>query len=238
MSKDKLKHQLKYAIFGVIASWIVIPATIFFAYGFPENSGVLGDTFGIINALFSALAFALLIYSSMMQREELELQREELKLTREEIKKSADAQESLVRLTNEQFEFDKTVRKNQIKPELVLKDARPTQQTNKYLIQINFTVKYNRIKIFRYDIRGEKGDYQNNNDWAEMTFNKYYEPSQDVFIIIESPTQQQGYPNGLKIDIYFDDIDSRTYRQTVTFENNNILLSNTQDYSKSNFLLS
>lgn len=33
--------------------------------------GTFGDTFGAVNALFSALAFSLLIWTSMMQREEL-----------------------------------------------------------------------------------------------------------------------------------------------------------------------
>jgi len=44
-----------------------------------------GDTAGWINGLFSALAFAGVIYAIFMQRDELELQREELKETRKEL---------------------------------------------------------------------------------------------------------------------------------------------------------
>ena len=51
-----------------------------------EESGQFGDQFGALNALFSALAFAGLIYTIFIQKKELELQRDELRLTREEMK--------------------------------------------------------------------------------------------------------------------------------------------------------
>ncbi|OFW87452.1 MAG: hypothetical protein A3J37_00585 [Alphaproteobacteria bacterium RIFCSPHIGHO2_12_FULL_45_9] len=50
------------------------------------NAGVFGDQFGAVNALFSGLAFAGLIYTILLQREELQAQREELGYTRDEIK--------------------------------------------------------------------------------------------------------------------------------------------------------
>ncbi len=55
--------------------------------------GQFGDLFGAVNALFSGLAFAGLIYAILLQREDLALQRTELELTREELKRSASAQE-------------------------------------------------------------------------------------------------------------------------------------------------
>lgn len=57
----------------------------------PER-GTFGDMFGSVNALFSGLAFAGLIYALFLQRTELALQREELKLTRTELSRTADAQ--------------------------------------------------------------------------------------------------------------------------------------------------
>ncbi len=48
--------------------------------------GVFGDSFGAVNALFSGLAFAGLIYTINMQRQELKLQREELRMARNELK--------------------------------------------------------------------------------------------------------------------------------------------------------
>ena len=50
-----------------------------------KNAGVFGDQFGAVNALFSGLAFAGLIYTILLQKEELKAQREELTLTRQEI---------------------------------------------------------------------------------------------------------------------------------------------------------
>jgi len=51
--------------------------------------GTVGDTFGIINALFSGFAFAGLIVTLFMQREELKMQRQELADTREEMKRQS-----------------------------------------------------------------------------------------------------------------------------------------------------
>jgi hypothetical protein len=53
-------------------------------YGDAER-GTFGDMFGAANALFSGLAFATLIYTAWMQREELSLQRKELEATRAEL---------------------------------------------------------------------------------------------------------------------------------------------------------
>lgn len=49
-----------------------------------EIRGVFGDKFGAINALFSALAFAGIIFTIILQKKELRLQREELAETRDE----------------------------------------------------------------------------------------------------------------------------------------------------------
>jgi hypothetical protein len=54
--------------------------------------GEFGDMFGAINALYSAMAFSVLVYTMWLQRTELRLQREELRDTREELAKSATAQ--------------------------------------------------------------------------------------------------------------------------------------------------
>lgn len=48
-------------------------------------SGTFGDTFGALNALFSGLAFAGLITTILIQKEELGHQRDELKLQRDEM---------------------------------------------------------------------------------------------------------------------------------------------------------
>lgn len=65
--------------------------------------GQFVDMFGALNALFSGLAFAGIIFTIRQQKEELELQREELKMTREELAKSADAQQKSEVALNKQF---------------------------------------------------------------------------------------------------------------------------------------
>lgn len=49
-----------------------------------EERGQFGDMFGAVNSIFSGLAFLGIIYSLLLQREDLGLQREELQKTREE----------------------------------------------------------------------------------------------------------------------------------------------------------
>lgn len=55
----------------------------------PKDAGAFGDLFGGITALFSGLAFAGIIYTVILQTEELGYQRTELKLQREEMKKTS-----------------------------------------------------------------------------------------------------------------------------------------------------
>lgn len=50
-----------------------------------SDRGQIGDAFGVVNALFSGLAFAGVIYAILLQREDLQLQRRELELTRGEL---------------------------------------------------------------------------------------------------------------------------------------------------------
>lgn len=80
-------------IFVVVLLWI---SSIFITKHFINdntNEALFGDSFGALNALFSGLAFAGIIYTIQLQRKELQLQREELKLTRKELMRSAVAQE-------------------------------------------------------------------------------------------------------------------------------------------------
>ena len=58
-----------------------------------QDAGAVGDAFGGVNALFSGLAFAGLVVTLFLQRQELELQRKELRCTLDEHRKMATAQE-------------------------------------------------------------------------------------------------------------------------------------------------
>jgi len=94
-----------YILFGVvILAQMIIGYTAYVSFESWELRGMFGDMFGAVNALFSGLAFAGVIYAILLQSKELELQREELKLTRQELTKSASAQSDQVVLMKESAE--------------------------------------------------------------------------------------------------------------------------------------
>jgi hypothetical protein len=84
---------LIYLGLGVAGLWAGSFVLILFSVADWAQRGQLGDLFGAVNSLFSGLAFAGLIYTVYLQREELSLQRKELQLTRDELQRTATAQE-------------------------------------------------------------------------------------------------------------------------------------------------
>jgi hypothetical protein len=82
MSRSTVK--MSHFAFLLLLVTLIWALSGWFLYSDP-NRGTFGDMFGAANSLFSGLAFAALIFTVWMQREELNLQRRELELTREEI---------------------------------------------------------------------------------------------------------------------------------------------------------
>lgn len=74
-----------------------------------EARGLFGDKFGAINALFSGLAFAGIIFTIVLQRKELSLQRKELEDTRNVLKNQNETLE-LQRFENTFFNLLKLQR--------------------------------------------------------------------------------------------------------------------------------
>jgi len=100
--KTNFNRILIWAALGVTVVWLVFAVLIFFIGKDWPTRGQFGDVFGVLNCLFSGLAFAGVIISILMQKEELNLQRQELKETREELKKQAIAQEKQEEALREQ----------------------------------------------------------------------------------------------------------------------------------------
>ena len=89
MDKGEVENNtiLKYAIGAAICVLVIWALTFFlFFIDDSEERGQIGDMFGVVNALFSGLAFAGLIITLILQKKELGLQRDELEQTREELK--------------------------------------------------------------------------------------------------------------------------------------------------------
>ncbi|MBA3680207.1 MAG: hypothetical protein H0W73_03330 [Bacteroidetes bacterium] len=99
--EQNLRKGFRIALILIIGSVVTYGCYMFNHSASWQTKGQFGDMFGVLNAIFSGLAFAVLIYTALMQRIELKLQREELKLQRDEmtlnrveLKRQADAQQS------------------------------------------------------------------------------------------------------------------------------------------------
>ena len=77
-------NLLSVMIVMVLVLFLSILCLVFLPYDENERA-TFGDQFGAVNALFSGLAFAGLIYTIILQRQDLKLQRRDLRLQREEL---------------------------------------------------------------------------------------------------------------------------------------------------------
>lgn len=88
MKKCLCKFLGKYWMFFlVVIIFFVGWWLICFLIDEPGDRGTFGDQFGFVNTLFSGLAFAGMIFTILLQKEELALQRKELEENRVEMTK-------------------------------------------------------------------------------------------------------------------------------------------------------
>jgi predicted component of type VI protein secretion system len=91
-------HERVRVMLALIATVLlcqgVVGAALYFWLSDWTTRGQFGDMCGVANTLSSGLAFAALIYTILLQRDEPALQREELQLTRVELQRTANAQEA------------------------------------------------------------------------------------------------------------------------------------------------
>ncbi len=84
------KSWLLFIVFVFFTFFVYAAILLYFIWPINEYSiskvGAFGDSFGVLTSLFSGLAFAGLIITILMQRDDLALQRNELELTRNELK--------------------------------------------------------------------------------------------------------------------------------------------------------
>ncbi|MEK7638956.1 MAG: hypothetical protein AAB388_02210 [Patescibacteria group bacterium] len=129
--------NFKTILFGVVTlGFLFVGYLCLTFYVYPElsNRGLFGDSFGALNALFSGFAFLGIIYTIILQTQELGLQRKELELTRAELKRAAEAQEaSGEALTKQAASLKITAKLNGLNSRL---------QYYNTLIELNRTEKY------------------------------------------------------------------------------------------------
>jgi hypothetical protein len=120
---------------GVISIWSGMLLVTYWVFPTWSVRGQFGDVFGSVNALFSGLAFAGLIYAILLQRTELALQREELKLQREEMRGSREA--LVEQAVLQKFQLKATVaemriRVKQIEVSMIQMESLDTQEPARY----------------------------------------------------------------------------------------------------------
>ncbi len=91
-STRKEEFMLVQLLVGVVLLWLLSLMAIYWIGDDWSIRGTIGDTFGAVNALFSGLAFAALVYTIILQRREIRLNRSEIELNRRELAKSVKAQ--------------------------------------------------------------------------------------------------------------------------------------------------
>ena len=82
---DWMKKHIVWVMLGGVVILFLLNMSLILVNNDPNWRGTFGGQFGAVNALFSGLAFAGLIYTIILQRRDLELQRNDLKLQREEL---------------------------------------------------------------------------------------------------------------------------------------------------------
>jgi len=93
MSEKKGKYTLKLFIYLAVAILIIWSLSGLIILSLSDKGlsigdrGTFGDMFGAVNALFSGVALAGVIFTILQQKEELELQRKELSDTRKEFER-------------------------------------------------------------------------------------------------------------------------------------------------------
>ncbi len=97
-------HVLVKLIILVVIIWGLSAILIIAFLPNWADRGTFGDLFGAVNALFSALAFAVLIYTIILQRDEIKQNRSEIQLNRKELAKSAKLQQEAHKVLVQQVE--------------------------------------------------------------------------------------------------------------------------------------
>jgi hypothetical protein len=219
MKKYLLTFTLILSMLLILYLWYSYPDRIIARFGEPKGPGEYGDIFGAINALFTSLAFALLIYTALMQREELKLQREELHLTREELRKSADAQKELMEVTKANFEFQVETRKHEIFPEFrihleSLLDLHP----NKTATQLSISPKFFALLIMDIQVKSS-GVFFDQKAFETKYLNRVINIGDYVLLSLEYSD-----PNAIRgtvINLFLRDVNGKfRYTQQISHDGN------------------
>ena len=141
---DISRKAILWTLAGVVALWALTPVLTFLLLIDMDKRGQFGDLFGSVNALFSGLAFAGVVFAILLQRQELALQRQELKDTRAEMKRTADAQEAAHQALN------KTIWAQSFKVAVDIVEEENVVQSRGYLVNAREQFQFSRAEWTSY----------------------------------------------------------------------------------------
>jgi uncharacterized protein YqgV (UPF0045/DUF77 family) len=105
MKAENTNTNLLYKLLvAIVLIWAISGVAVVYFIDSWQDRGTFGDLFGAINALFSGLAFAAILYTIHFQREEIRLNRDEITLNRKELAKSVKAQQDSQSALKQQVE--------------------------------------------------------------------------------------------------------------------------------------
>lgn len=107
----------------------------------PQSVGELGDSFGVVNSLFSALGLAGIVLS-------LILQQHDLRLTRNEVAESAKAQKESAKALKKQAELNILTTKIQALSVLIESSNHQINQNDRWNVELG-EKKYDNAKLFQ-----------------------------------------------------------------------------------------
>ena len=110
MKLDKI-WSLILAFFIVICLWVFVFYLVYTNMDSWQNPEKFRDSFSAVNALFSGLAFAGIIYTILLQRKELIIQRQEFLEARMQVQRNAAENEKEKLMIREQIESMNTTSK-------------------------------------------------------------------------------------------------------------------------------
>lgn len=220
---EKLMRIFKFSLGAVFLTFLVAAVAMkmeFLGFTAPSGFSELGDSFGVLNALFSSLAFAFLIYTSLMQKRELQLQRAEFELTRLELERSAIAQSEIAKTSNKQLNLMKLNSKHKGVPEIEW-DENIRQKNTREKPCFSFTSQQH-ISDVRFEVNNKEFKIiLNRNSYDTISkgheFNYYFELSPGFNF-------GQNYPRCLKMSFLVpSEEDKERYVQYITVINRSVV---------------
>jgi hypothetical protein len=107
MKAPRLENLFPKLIATGVVIWVGATLAIYFAFPNWETRAQFGEMFGAVSALFSALAFAGVIYAVILQRQDLSMQREEMELSRKELAAQNQLISAQLTTMQESFAFER-----------------------------------------------------------------------------------------------------------------------------------